>query len=166
MKKNIFNLCLMTFLLFGSLTFANAQKTVSYIIVETDAGVVSEIKSSSVNRQYIEAGEWVFEMKETNEKKSYPLDKLLPFKIELRNANSTTNIEVVKQQKEWNIYDDGDYLVISKQDEAIGNYSVFDLYGQKIKEEYESGNQAFVKVPSGNIYIVKVDGKAKKIIKK
>jgi len=69
-------------------------------------------------------------------------------------------------QSDWNIYDDGDNLIISNPNGIVGNYTIYDLSGKLIKRAYESTGQAVISLPSAQLYIIKADGKAKKVIKR
>lgn len=163
MKKFIFYFFAITFLLPGSTVTVKAQEKTNFIIVETKDGETAEIKLSAVSRQYIEEGDWIFELKESNQKLSYPLAELLPFKVELRNS---VGIESVDIEKDWSVCDDGNNLIISVTDGMVGNYSVYDVYGRLLKKEHESGSKASVAVSSGGLYIVKLDKSVKKVMKR
>lgn len=163
MKKSVFCFFVVTFLLIGSIDSVRAQEKVNCIIVQTNDGAEHAIRLSTVSRQYIEANNWVFELKGSEQKLSYPLEKLLPFKIELR---SLTGIRSVEAEKGWTVYDEGSNLAISVSDGIVGDYSIYDIYGRLLQKGYESGDKATASVPSGGMYIVKVNRGVKKIVKK
>jgi hypothetical protein len=147
----------------GATATAQTQKT-SYIIVKTADGEVASFYPAAVNRQFIEDSNWVFELKETGAKYSYPLTEVQPFTVEQRSPGSGTGIQPVSAST-WNIYDDGSALVIENPGGSVGRYAVYGISGQLIKTGYESGAKVSVPVPPG-ICIVKAGMGAKKAIKK
>ncbi|MDR1119503.1 MAG: hypothetical protein LBM08_01120 [Dysgonamonadaceae bacterium] len=158
MKKMIF--C-MVFILGMNTVRLVAQEQVNYIIVKSVTGEVASFNPSSISRLYIEEGKWVFEMKESGQKYDYSLEKILPFTMEMR---SSTSIDPV--QSYWNVYDDGNNLVIVNVNGIVGNYTIYDIYGRLLESGYGCESKITVNVPSGGLYVVKANGQSKKTVKK
>jgi hypothetical protein len=158
MKKMILFL---VFFLGVNLASLTAQEEVNYIIVKSPEGEVTFFNPSVVDRMYIESGNWVIELKESSQQYSYSVGDVF-FAIEKRNATDADPVV----QTSWNVYDDGNNLIITNLNGEIGSYTVYDLYGRTVETGYESGSKAVINVPAGNIYIVKADGKSKKVVKK
>lgn len=158
--KKILSYFALTFLFVGmNVVSLTAQE--NYIIVKTAEEEIISFSPSSIERLYIENQQWVFELKGSEQQYRYPLGDILPFTMITRNPS---NIPLI--QSDWNIYDDGDNLIISNPNGIVGNYTIYDLSGKLIKRAYESTGQAVISLPSAQLYIIKADGKAKKVIKR
>jgi predicted peptidase len=161
MKKVIF--CMVLVLGTGIIPLT-AQEKISYIIVKSTEGEIASFASSTINRVYIENGKWVFELKKTDQKYSYLLEEVLPFTTEDRNETGIdTQLSI---QSDWKMYDGGTQLIIENPNGMVGYYAVYDVYGRLLKTGYGSDSTVAVDVPSGNLYVVKVNGKIKKAVKK
>jgi carbon monoxide dehydrogenase subunit G len=147
----------------GATATAQMQKT-NYIIVKTAGGEVASFHPATVDRQFIENNNWVFELKETGARHSYPLAEVQPFTVESRTPGPGTGIRPVAAST-WNIYYDGSSLVIENPGGEIGRYAVYNAGGQLLKTGYGSGSKVSVSVPSG-ICIVKAGMGVKKALKK
>jgi hypothetical protein len=144
---------------------ATAQVQTNYIIVKTGNGEVASFNPAAVSSQYIENGNWVFALKDA-QVFTYPLADVQPFTTEVRNSNSGTRTEPVAPDATWNVYDDGNGLIIVNPGGEVGRYEVYHLSGTLVKSGYEAGSRAAVSVPSGGVYIVKAGLGAKKAVKK